>query len=99
MHKEFHMLKIEVFKEDVKIETRSMPPKDGKPGRIICEQDAYAHLSGRFPTQMKLQLKEGQPPYDSGFYTVHSTSFVVNNFGNLELKRFGQIIVPLEAEL
>ena len=93
------MLKIEVFKEDVKIDTRTMPPKDGKPGRIIYEQDAYAHLSGRFPTQMKLQLKEGQPAYDSGFYTLHSTSFVVNNFGNLELKRFGQMIAPLEDEL
>lgn len=89
------MLKIEIFKDDIKIETRSMPPKDGKPGRTIYEQDAYVYLGGRFPTQMKFQLKEGQPPYDTGLYTVHSSSFVVNNFGGLELKRFGQMITPM----
>lgn len=93
------MLKIEVFKDDVKIASRTMPGKDGKPPRTIHEQDAYAHLSGRFPTQMKLQLEEGQPPYEAGIYTLHSSSFVVNNFGSLELKRFGQIIQPVEIDI
>lgn len=93
------MLKIEIFKDDEKILTRTMPGKDGKPPRTIYEQDAYAHLSGRFPTLMKLQLEEGQPAYVAGNYTVHSSSFVVNNFGSLELKRFGQLIVPVEVEL
>ncbi|MDF4345995.1 single-stranded DNA-binding protein, partial [Vibrio parahaemolyticus] len=41
----------------------------------------------------------GQPPYVAGDYTVHSSSYVVNNFGGLELKRFGLLISPMEAEL
>lgn len=93
------MLKIEVFKDDVSVMSRTMPGKDGKPPRTIREQDAYAHLSGRFPTQMKLQLEEGQPPYEAGIYALHSSSFVVNNFGSLELKRFGQIIQPVEIDI
>ncbi len=28
-----------------------------------------------------------------------SASYIVNNFGGLELKKFGMIIEPLEAEL
>lgn len=93
------MLKIEIFADDVKIASRTMPGKDGKPPRNIYEQDAYAYLSGRFPTLMKLQLEEGQPPYVAGNYTVHSSSFVVNNYGSLELKRFGQMIQPLELDI
>jgi len=93
------MLKIEIFADDVKIAYRTMPGKDGKPPRNIYEQDAYAYLSGRFPTLMKLQLEEGQPPHVAGNYTVHSSSFVVNNYGSLELKRFGQMIQPLELDI
>lgn len=93
------MLKIEVFKEDVKTTSRTMPGKDGKPPRTIYEQDAYVYLQGRFPTLTKIQLEEGQPPYEAGFYTFHSSSYVVNNFGAVELKRYGKIITPLEPEL
>ncbi|TOD40184.1 G5P family DNA-binding protein, partial [Vibrio parahaemolyticus] len=46
--------------------------------------------------EMKLSLEEGQTPYASGDYTVHSSSFAVNNFGGLELKRFGLLLEPLE---
>ncbi|WP_419237600.1 single-stranded DNA-binding protein [Photobacterium leiognathi subsp. mandapamensis] len=93
------MLTIEVFPDDVKVEPRVMPGKDGKPPRTIYEQDAYAHLGGRFPTQMKLQIEEGQPPYAAGKYTPHSSSYIVNNFGGLELKRFGLMIQPLEIDI
>lgn len=93
------MLKIEVFKEDVKVTPRIMRGKDGKPPRTIYEQDAYAHLQGRFPTLTKIQLEEGQLPYESGFYTFHSSSYVVNDFGSVELKKYGKIITPLELDL
>ena len=93
------MLKIEVFKEDVKLVSRVMPGKDGKPSRTIYEQDAYVYLEGRFPTLIKLQLDEGQPPYDVGFYTFNSTSYTVNNYGGVELKKYGKVIEPLGAEL
>jgi len=93
------MLTIEVFSDDVEIKSRTMPGKDGKPPRTIHEQDAYAYLGGKFPTLMKLQLEEGQPAYVAGKYTIHSSSFIVNNFGGLELKRFGQMIQPLELDI
>ncbi|EGQ7663127.1 hypothetical protein V8073_004840 [Vibrio parahaemolyticus] len=93
------MLKIEIFEDDVKVCARKTKPKDDKPGREIFEQDAYAYLGGKFPVQMKLQLEKDQIPYAAGIYTVHSSSFTINNFGGLELKRFGLTIEPLEPEL
>ena len=93
------MLKIEIFAEDVKIASHTLPGKDGKPPRTIHEQDAYAYLSGRFPTLMRLQLEEGQPPHVAGNYTMHSSSFSINQYGSLELKRFGQMIQPLELDI
>jgi hypothetical protein len=86
------MLKIEIFPEDETIVTRTIPGRDGKQARTIYEQTAYAYLGGKFPVQMKLSIDEGQPPYTTGKYTVHSSSFTVNNYGGLELKRFGLIL-------
>lgn len=93
------MLKIEIFTEDVRINVRTTKPKDDKPGRDIYEQTAYAYLGGKFPVEMKLSLDKGQEPYVAGIYTVHSTSYIVNSFGGLELKRFGMLIEPVEVEL
>ncbi|MGR5247672.1 single-stranded DNA-binding protein [Vibrio aestuarianus] len=93
------MLRIEIFPEDEKTTTRTIKGKEGRPDRNIYEQDAYAHLGGKFPTQMKLSLEEGQPAHVAGIYTVHSSSFVVNNFGGLELKRFGLLLTSLEPDL
>lgn len=93
------MLKIEVFPENVRVETRTIPSKDDRPGRTIYEQIAYAHLGGKFPIEMKLTLEKDQQPYAAGTYTPHSSSYVVNNFGGLELKRFGMVVEALEDEL
>lgn len=93
------MLKIEVFKENEHVEIRTIPAKDDKPSRDIYEQIAYVYLGGKFPVEMKLSLEKGQVPYAPGFYTLHPSSFAVNQYGALELKRFGQVIAPMEAEL
>lgn len=90
------MLKIEIFEEDVKVSTRQTKPKDAKPPVTIYEQDAYVYLGGKFPTLMKLSLKENQSPHPPGLYTLQSNSFIVNAYGSLELKRFAQSIEPLE---
>lgn len=90
------MLKIQVFEENETIETRIIPSKDDKPARTIYEQIAYVHLGGKFPVEMKLSLEQGQIPYASGLYTLHPSSFAVNQYGSLELKRFGVLIEPLE---
>ena len=93
------MIKIEIFKEDERVEIRTSRAKDDKPARSFYEQTAYAYLGGKFPTQMRISMEQGQEAYAAGLYTLHSSSYVVNNFGAMELKRFGQIIEPLEAEL
>ncbi|PNH87218.1 single-stranded DNA-binding protein [Vibrio diazotrophicus] len=92
------MLKIEIFPENVNIETRVIPAKDDKPSRTIYEQIAYAHLGGKFPVEMKLQLEQGQPAYVAGLYAIHPSSFVINQYGSLELKRFGLLIEPISGK-
>lgn len=91
------MIKIEIFAEDVRVNTRKTKAKDDKPSRDIYEQDAYVYLGGKFPVQMKLQLEKDQEPYAAGLYTPHSSSYIVNNFGGLELKKFGMLIEPMEV--
>jgi hypothetical protein len=90
------MFKIEVFQEDVTVNGRNMPPKDGKPGRTIYEQIAYAYLGGKFPVHMKIQVSDPSQPYTAGLYKIDSSSYVVNNFGGLELKRFGLTISKID---
>ncbi|PNI00200.1 hypothetical protein C1N32_21640 [Vibrio diazotrophicus] len=92
------MLKIEIFPENERIETRTIPGKDDKPGRTIYEQLAYAYLGGKFPVEMKLGLEQGQPAYVAGLYTIHSSSFVINQYGSLELKRYGLLIEPISGK-
>ncbi|ELV8596816.1 hypothetical protein QNE22_004251, partial [Vibrio fluvialis] len=69
-----------------------------KPGRTIYEQLAYAYLGGKFPVEMKLGLEQGQPAYVAGLYTIHPSSFVINQYGSLELKRFGLLIEPINQK-
>jgi hypothetical protein len=88
------MLKIEVFQDDVKANSRTMPPKDGKAGRTFYEQTAYVHLGDKFPVKMTLQVENPVSVYPAGQYEVAPNSFTVNNFGGLELKRFGLVLVP-----
>ncbi|WP_337222972.1 single-stranded DNA-binding protein, partial [Vibrio alginolyticus] len=52
------MLKIEIFKEDERLITRTIPGREGKAPRTIYEQTAYAYLGGKFPVEMKLSLDE-----------------------------------------
>lgn len=92
------MLQIEVFPEDTVLIERSIKANGDKPAKTFYEQVAYAYLGGKFPVQIKLPMESGQEPYAAGLYTPHSSSYVVNNFGGLELKRFGQIIQPLGAK-
>ncbi|MBF4291115.1 single-stranded DNA-binding protein, partial [Vibrio anguillarum] len=70
------MIKIEIFKEDERVETRISRAKDDKPSRTFHEQHAYAYLGGKFPSLIKLSLEKDQPPYVAGLYTLHSSSYV-----------------------
>lgn len=83
------MLKIKITPEHEQPITRTLPGKDGKQARTIREQIGYAYLGGKLPVEMKLSLQDDQSAYKSGNYELDSSSFTVNNFGGLELKRFG----------
>ncbi|NOH54229.1 hypothetical protein F0266_14915 [Vibrio coralliilyticus] len=37
--------------------------------------------------------------YKAGIYTVDSSSFIVNNYGKLELNKYGLKLVNMEPEL
>ncbi|MBO1273645.1 hypothetical protein J3L11_18605 [Shewanella sp. 4t3-1-2LB] len=91
------MLEIEIFPENVNTSSRTLPSKDGKPGRTMYEQTAYANLGGKFPVEMTLQL-DSAAPFAAGKYTIDPSSFIVNNFGSLELKRYGMKIVPINRK-
>ncbi|EGR0061344.1 TPA: hypothetical protein I7753_10040 [Vibrio vulnificus] len=93
------MLKVEIFPENEQIETRTLPGKDDKPSRTIYEQIVYAYLGGKFPVEMKLSLEKDETPYKSGVYTIDSSSFIVNNYGKLELKKYGMKLAQIEVEL
>ncbi|MDN5369582.1 MAG: hypothetical protein PWP74_890 [Shewanella sp.] len=91
------ILEIEIFPENVNTSSRTLPSKDGKPGRTMYEQTAYANLGGKFPVEMTLQL-DSAAPFAAGKYTIDPSSFIVNNFGSLELKRYGMKIVPINRK-
>jgi hypothetical protein len=61
----------------------------------IREQHGFAHLGADpYPTKIKLRLKEGQPPYAPGQYTLHDHSFKVGKYGSLEVE---PMLVPAPA--
>ncbi|ELB2797479.1 TPA: single-stranded DNA-binding protein [Vibrio alginolyticus] len=93
------MLKVEIFPEHEQIETRTISGKDDKPSRTIYEQIAYAYLGGKFPVEMKLSLEKDESAYRTGTYTVDSSSFVINSYGKLELKKYGMKLTPMEVDL
>lgn len=67
--------------------------------RFIYEQTAYAYLGGKFPVEMKVSLEKDETAYQAGVYTVDNSSYIVNNFGKLELKKYGLKLTQTEAEL
>lgn len=89
------MLEIELNTNDCQIETRMINGKNGQ--RTIHEQQAYFHTGGAYPTPFKLSIRNASEAYPSGKYTLHPSSFQVNQFGGLELNRFEMRLVPIKA--
>lgn len=48
---------------------------------------------------MKLSLEKDESAYRTGTYTVDSSSFVINSYGKLELKKYGMKLTPMEVDL
>ncbi|MBE4044335.1 hypothetical protein HJ125_25010, partial [Vibrio parahaemolyticus] len=54
---------------------------------------------GKFPVEMKLSLEKDESMYRAGTYTVDRSSFVINSYGKLELKKYGMKLTQMEVEL
>ena len=73
---------------------RTFPAKGDKPARTVFEQKAYAHLGGVFPVEFKITHDDHNKAYKVGVYQLAPSSFKVNQYGQLELDRFGLALVP-----
>lgn len=90
------MIKIEIKPSQVTFESRSgVSAKTGKEYKMF-EQLGYAWLGGDYPELIKINLEEGQPAYQAGFYTLHSSSFRVGSYNQLQIGRI--VLIPEEKK-
>jgi hypothetical protein len=73
---------------------RTFPAKGDKPARTVFEQKAYVHTGGVFPVEFKITHDDHNNAYAIGKYQLAPSSFKVNQYGQLELDRFGTKLVP-----
>ncbi|MDO9449342.1 MAG: single-stranded DNA-binding protein [Rugosibacter sp.] len=91
-------IKIEVSSAEV-LTKSGIAAKTGKP-YTIREQEAYAHTVSqdgtpqKYPSRIKVMLKDNQQPYAPGFYTIAPESFFVDRFDSLDI---GLILRPINA--
>lgn len=74
---------------------RKFPAKGDRPERTVYEQKAYIYTGGVFPVEFKITHDDFNDAYAVGDYTLATSSFKVNQYGQLELDRFGMSLVPL----
>lgn len=87
------MLKIEITSTAVELKTGTS--NKGKP-YSIRSQVAYRHNEGKpYPDPMKINLKDEQPPYLKGFYTLSDDSFYVDGYQNLSIS---PVLVPFPSQ-
>ncbi len=88
------MLKVEIFKENEKVNVDKIPANEKRGELTFYSQIAYVYLGGKFPVEMKISIDENETHYAAGMYEVDLSSFVVSERGNLEFKKYGLKIVP-----
>lgn len=86
------MLRVEIASEEVK--TKSGIGRSGRPYQIR-EQQGYLHRGEKYPFEMRVQIKDDQPPYAVGMYTLSDESFYVGDFGALRVR---PLLVPVAAD-
>lgn len=91
-------VKIEISTTEVKTKS-GVAARTGKP-YTIREQEAYAYTvdpagqPSRYPSRIKINLRDDQPAYSPGMYYVAPESFFVDKYDNLSL---GLILRPVPA--
>lgn len=74
---------------------RSIRGKNNGPSFNFNEQNAAIMKDGEdFPHPFRIRLDDGQPPYPVGEYTVDGSSFVVGQYGDLQIGR-RVVLVPI----
>ncbi len=89
-------MKIEIF--DSHVEQRQVGGRDGHPPRIFYDQEAYAHLGGRFPSQFRLSHREFKNIYKPGQYKLAASSYRIGRYGDIELNPYELKLVPLNMD-
>ncbi|EGR2117535.1 single-stranded DNA-binding protein [Vibrio cholerae] len=87
-------LVIEIFKDNVIVDSRVIPAKGDRAEMTLYSQVAFAHLGGRFPVEFSLPLEKGDAPYAEGKYQLHASSFKVGDYGRLTFER-KMVLIPL----
>lgn len=75
-------------------EPRTFRAKDDKPPRTVYEQKAYANMGGVFPVEFKITHDDHNNAYPIGKYQLAPSSYKVNQYGQLELDRYGMKLIP-----
>ncbi|MDG6882506.1 Helix-destabilising protein [Phocoenobacter uteri] len=89
-----YLLKVEILPSSQVFERSGVSEKTQKEW-LIRHQQAYIHLGKPYPSEFRLNLKEGQEPYKSGLYYIHPQSFKTNNYSdNLQLNDL--LLIPVE---
>jgi Helix-destabilising protein len=89
----FHMLKIEIHKAELK--TFTWQDKKGVT-RTGHKQNGYAHLPGKpFPIEISLRVDEPGKVYQPGVYTLSPDSFYIDRFGSICCN---PVLVPAVAD-
>ncbi|EGU40224.1 fumarate reductase subunit C, partial [Vibrio scophthalmi] len=86
-------LTIEIFEDNVLVDTREIPARGERSAMKLFSQVAFVHLGGRFPVEFSLSLEENQAPYPAGKYSLHASSFKVGQYGRLEFER-NLLLIP-----
>tara|TARA_Y100000588_G_C13965498_1_gene800614 strand:+ start:383 stop:703 length:321 start_codon:yes stop_codon:yes gene_type:complete len=90
------MLVIEVAPEDVKVETRVIPARGENPSRTVYDQTVLYRMGGRSVIEARLSHDSENGKLAAGLYTLDGSSYQINNFGGVELKKgYQQTIIPL----
>lgn len=79
-------MEIEIEVDNIAVNERQVSTNRGS--FAVREQSAWATLPGdRYPQKLTLQLAAGARPYAIGRYRVAPTSYSIDRFGKLQLKR------------
>ena len=91
------MLIIEITKDDVKTETRIIPPRNpDQQARTVYDQPCLFHLGGRSILESQLSHEHPDLKLTEGLYVLDGSSYKLNDYGAPELKRsYQQSMMPL----